>query len=343
MKFESVTIKDIAKALNISKSTVARAFKDAADVSSETKRRVLEYAEKIQYRPSPAALNLKQGQSLSIGVVVSEVANTFFSEAIDGIESVAFNKGYSVIITQSHESEQREKANVIDLCNHSIEGLLISLSSLTSDLSHLKEWQRKGLPIVLFDKITDEIDTHKVKFDNYKSAFEATEQLIIQGYKKIAHITALPFVSNTKERLNGYKAALEKHCLPLNENWIIHCKHENTKDEVEQALTLLLNSVDQPDSIFTATERTTIATFRLLSVLQPQKNFGFAGFSNNDLFNSLAPKGIIIRQPAYKIGKLATELLFDIIESDTPIKSFETKVLEAEIFNKNTTKTLVDK
>jgi LacI family transcriptional regulator len=334
MKFKSVTIKDIAKALSISKSTVARAFKDASDVSPATKTRVLEYAEKIHYRPSPAALNLKQGQSLSIGVVVSEVANTFFSEAIDGIESVAFNKGYSVIITQSHESHQREKANVVELCNHSIEGLLISLSCLTSDLSYLKEWQQKGLPIVLFDKISDDIETHKVKFDNYKSAFEATEQLIVQGYQKICHITALPFVSITKERLNGYKAALEKYNLPFKEDWVVHCKHENTTEEVEQALKLLLNCDDGPDAIFTASERTTIATFCLLSMLQPHKTLGFAGFSNNDLFNSLASKEIIIRQPAYEIGKLATELLFDIIESDAPNKNFETKVLQAEVLNK---------
>lgn len=335
MKFNSVTIKDIAKALNISKSTVARAFKDAHDVSIETKKKVLEYADEINYSPNPAGLNLKKGQSLCIGVVVSEIANTFFAEAINGIESIAFDKGYSVIITQNHDCEQREKTNINKLCEHSIDGLIISLSSATSDITYFKELQQKGLPIVLFDKTSDEIETHKVKFDNFKSALEATEKLIFQGFKKIAHITALPFVSNTIERLNGYKAALNKHNISFKEELVIYCKHDNIVLEVEQALKLLFSRDEKPDALFAASERTTIASFRLLGTLYPEKALGLAGFSNNDLFNSVSPKAIIVRQPADEIGKVATELLFNIIENHEPIKKFETKVLKAEFLIRN--------
>src|SRR5438046_981728 len=133
MKFDTVTIKDIAKELNLSTSTVSRALRGSHEISAETKKLVLEYAEKINYRPNPIALSLKERRSRTIGVVVSEIANNFFSEAINGIESIAYNRGYHVIITQSHESAAREKVNVEHHVSRSVDGLLISLSSETID------------------------------------------------------------------------------------------------------------------------------------------------------------------------------------------------------------------
>src|SRR5674476_442470 len=153
MRFDTVTIKDIAKALNFSTSTISRALRGSYEISAETKKLVLEYAEKINYRPNPIALSLKERRSRSIGVVVSEIANNFFSEAINGIESIAYNCGYHVIITQSHESEEREKVNVQHHASRSVDGLLISLSSSITDLTYLKELHDKGLPIVFFDRI----------------------------------------------------------------------------------------------------------------------------------------------------------------------------------------------
>src|ERR1044071_8186893 len=138
MKFEAVTIKDIAKALGLSTSTVSRALRDSYEISPETKKLVLEYAENINYRPNPIALSLKERRSRAIGVVVSEIANNFFSQAINGIESIAYNRGYHVIFTQSHESQEREKVNVQHLVSRSVDGLLISLSSESEDLSHFK-------------------------------------------------------------------------------------------------------------------------------------------------------------------------------------------------------------
>src|SRR6185503_16634978 len=186
---------------------------------------VLEYAEKMNYRPNPIALSLKERRSRAIGVVVSEIANNFFSQAINGIESIAYNCGYHVIITQSHESEEREKVNVMHHASRSVDGLLISLSSNTVDLSYLKELHEKGLPIVFFDRITDEIDTHKVTANNCLGAFQVTEHLIYQGFKKIAHLTNSPSLSITAERLNGYKDALEKHHIPFSESLVKYCNH----------------------------------------------------------------------------------------------------------------------
>src|SRR5687767_1065208 len=157
MRFETVTIKDIAKALDLSTSTVSRALRGSYEISQETKKLVLEYAEKINYRPNPIALSLKERRSRSIGVVVSEIANYYFSQAINGIESIAYNRGYHVIITQSHESQEREKVNVQHLASRGVDGLLVSLSSETIDFTYLKELHEKGLPIIFFDRVTSEI------------------------------------------------------------------------------------------------------------------------------------------------------------------------------------------
>jgi LacI family transcriptional regulator len=332
MKFDSVTIKDIARALNLSTSTVSRALRGSYEISTETKKQVLEYAEKINYRPNPIALSLKERRTRSIGVVVSEIANNFFSQAINGIESIAYNRGYHVIITQAHESAEREKVNVQHLASRGVDGLLVSLSNETVDLLHLKELHDKGLPIVFFDRITDEIETHKVVADNYLGAFHGTEHLIFQGYKKIAHITNSLSLSITKKRLEGYKDALQKHNIPYNENFVKYCTHGGMiADEIEEALESLLKGKARPDAVFTAADRITTLCFSMLKKMNLKKELGFTGFTNTNLGELFCPSLTAIRQPAFEIGQTATEFLIQIIESKRPVTEFETKVLETEL------------
>ncbi|MBD0377914.1 MAG: LacI family DNA-binding transcriptional regulator, partial [Flavisolibacter sp.] len=284
MKFDSVTIKDIAKALNLSTSTVSRALRDSYEISDETKKQVLEYAEKINYRPNPIALSLKERRSRAIGVVVSEIANNYFSQAINGIESIAYNRGYHVIITQTHESKEREKVNVQHLASRGVDGLLISLSSESAEIDYLKELHTKGLPIVFFDRITSEIPTHKVVANNKLGAFHATEHLIYEGFKKIAHITSSSHLSITKERLEGYKDALEKHNITYNETLVKHCLHGGMiADEVENAFNELFKGKVKPDAIFTAGDRLTTVCFASLKRMKQKKEVGFIGFTNSQL------------------------------------------------------------
>ena len=219
MKFEPVTIKDIGKALGLSTSTVSRALRGSYEISSETKKLVLEYAEKINYRPNPIALSLKERRNHSIGIIVCEIANNFFSQAINGIESIAYNRGYHVIISQSHESFERETVIVDHLASRSVDGLLVSVSSGTTDYNHFRQKNKKGLPIVFFDRVTSEINTHKVCADNFKGAYDATEHLINNGFKRIGHITSAPYLSISMERLEGYKEALRKNNIEYDENW----------------------------------------------------------------------------------------------------------------------------
>ena len=332
MKFESATIKDIAKALNLSTSTVSRALRGSYEISDETKKQVLEYAEKINYRPNPIALSLKERRTRAIGVVVSEIANNFFSQAINGIESIAYNRGYHVIITQSHESREREKVNVEHMAARGVDGLLVSLSSETADLSYLKELHEKGLPMVFFDRVTDEIETHKVIANNAKGAFVATEHLISQGFRRIAHITSSPFLSITKERLEGYKAALEKHHLPFDERLIKYCPHGGMiAREAEEALTELQKGELVPDAYFTAGDRLTIVCYGILKEMKQNSEAGFLGFSNTQVGDLFSPTLSTVRQPAFEIGQSAIELLIQMIESKRPVSEFQHKVLETEL------------
>jgi LacI family transcriptional regulator len=341
MKFESATIKDIAKALNLSTSTVSRALRGSYEISAETKKQVLEYAEKINYRPNPIALSLKERRTRAIGVVVSEIANNYFSQAINGIESIAYNKGYHVIITQSHESQDRERVNVEHLASRGVDGLLVSLSSESVDISYLKELHEKGMPIVFFDRVTDEIDTHTVTANNYIGSFHATEHLIFQGFKKIAHVTSAPYLSITKERLEGYKDALAKHDISFNESLVRYCTHGGMLEtEVDDALVSLFKSKTKPDAIFAAGDRLTITCYNLLKKMKLKKEPGFIGFSNTGVGDLFSPSLSMIRQPASEIGQSAIEFLIQIIESKRPVTEFQHKVLDTELIIRESSKKL---
>lgn len=332
--YEAITIKDIGKALGLSTSTVSRALRGSYEISSETKKLVLEYAEKINYRPNPVALSLKGRRNCSIGVVVSEIANNFFSQAINGIESIAYNRGYHIIISQSHESYEREVVNIEHLASRSVDGLIVSLSSETKDLTHLIHLHEKGLPIVFFDRISNEINTYKVIADNQKASYDATVHLIKKGFKKIAHITNAVNLSITKERLEGYKNALIEHDLPYNEKYVHYCNHGGMiAEEVDEALKLLMTQKQKPDAVVTASDR---ITTRLLSAVKKLKlkvpgNLSVVGFTNTNIPELFNPPLTTIRQPAFEMGQIATELLIKIIESKRPITEFETKTLNTEL------------
>ncbi len=341
MKFEAVTIKDIAKALGLSTSTVSRALRDSYEISPETKKLVMEYAGKINYHPNPIALSLKERRSRSIGVLVCEIANSFFSQTINGIESIAYNNGYNVIIAQSRESVDREMLNLQYLTSRSIDGLIISVSTETKDFSYLKELSQKGLPIVFFDRIVDEIETHKVIVDNYKGAYDATLHLVSNGYRRIAAVSNPESLSITKERLAGYKAALTDHHIEIDESLIKYCQHGGMiVAEVEDAVNELLRLPQLPDAIFATADKLTTGCLRILKTkkISVPDDMGLIGFSNTDLTELLNPPLSIIKQPAFEMGEVATNLLLQLIESKRPVTDFETRILSTELLIRGSTK-----
>lgn len=341
MKFEALTIKDIAQALGLSTSTVSRALRDSYEISPETKKMVMEYAEKHNYHPNPIALSLKERRSRSIGVIVCEIANSYFSQVINGIESIAYKKGYNVIIAQSRESFDREMLNLQYLTSRSIDGLIISVSTETTDFGYLKELNRKGMPIVFFDRIVNEIDTHKVIADNYKGAYDATRHLLQSGYRRIAAISNPALLSITRERLAGFRAALSEMGVPAEESLIKYCQHGGMiLPEVETVMEELLKMRPRPDAIFTTADKLTINCLRLLKAkgLKVPQDIGLLGFSNTDLTELLDPPLSVIKQPAFEMGELSMQLLLQLIESKRPVTEFETKMLSTELLIRGSTK-----
>lgn len=335
--FESYTIKDIAKALGVSTSTVSRALKGSYEIGAETKKLVQEYAEKVNYRPNPIALSLKDQKSHSIGVVVCEVANDYFSQAINGIESIAYNLGYHVIITQTHESFDRETVNVQHLLSRHVDGLLVSLSAQTTDTSQYKYLHEKGFPIVFFDRIAADINTHRVVADNFKGAFNATELLIKSGFNKIAHLTNSNNLSITVERLNGFKSALDKHGIEFKPGYLKNCEHGGMiYDEIEFAVTALLAMDDRPEAIFIGSDRLTINCMSILKKLgvKVPDDLALAGFTNSDVVDLFDPPLTVVRQPAFQIGQKATELLIKTIESKWPVEEFTTERVDTQLIER---------
>ena len=331
--YKPATIKDIALALQLSPSTVSRALRDGYEISEETKKIVVAYAKQVNYKSNPIALSLKNKRSYSIGIVVPELANSFFSQAIAGVESIAYEKGYHTIITQTHDLSERELINVNHLAQRSVDGLLISMSAGTSDYSFLKTLHDDGLPIVFFDRIIDDIDTFKVTSDNFSGAYNATESLIKTGRKKIALLSNAPQLSITNTRLAGYMKALADYHIPFRAELIRNCsKGGNDYKEVENAVNELLAMPDKPDAIFISSDRISISCIRALKNLNfDPKEIAIAGFSNSDVVDLLQPSLSYVRQKAFEMGQIAVEMLLKLIESKYPITEFETKVLNTEL------------
>lgn len=320
---KSITIKDIAKTLNISKSTVSRALRDSSEISIETKKRVLELAQRLDYNPNPVALSLLNSQSNDIGVIVPEIANPFFAIVIAGIEDVAFAQGYHVIIYQSHDNFEREALNVRHIYNRRKDGLLVSMASNTEDYNHFKNLHDRGFPIVFFDRVCEEIDTHKVIVDDFEGAYSATEHLIQQGCEKIAHIAGPKHLLNSRRRLHGYKAALLDYKQTIDEQLIVYSDF-NSKSAFE-ITQKLLSGHKKPDGIFASSDNIAIGCHSAIikAGLSMPNDIALIGFSDLPFASLLNPPLSSVAQPAFEMGRSAAELLINLIknpkEQFTPI------------------------
>ena len=317
---ESVNIKKLAKILNISISTVSKALRDSHDISKETKEKVIALANELNYQPNPHASSLRKAKSKTIAVIIPEIANNYFSLAINGIESIAQEKGYHVLIYLTHESYMKEVALMRLLHGGRVDGILISLSSTTTDYSHLLELQQKGLPLVFFDRVYEQFDTVSITTDDYESAYQATKHLVVRGCTRIAHLMISKNLSIGDKRLKGYRKALEDQHLEVDETLIVSCTNE---DELNFDLikNLLLNS--NPDGIFAAVERYAISTYEVCKELDISipGDVKVISFSNLQTASLLNPSLTTITQPAFEIGRQAATILLRALEE----KRFELK------------------
>jgi len=314
-KSSQITIKDIARELNISPSTVSRALKDHPDISTETKKAVNDLARKLNYQPNSIALSLRKSRTNTIGVIIPEIVHFFFSTVIAGIEDVAYANGYNVVICQSNESYERELTDTRALMASRVDGLLVSLSRETKDYSHFQEIYDKGTPLVFFDRVCEDINTSKVIIDDTDSAFQAVEHLIAQGCKRIAHLAGPSHLNISKGRLEGYRAALQKHGLPVEDSLVISCGVGDEKIGAECTRALL--SLDAPpDAIFANNDISAIGAMQEIKKrgMRIPDDIAIVGFSDWMISSFVEPSLTSISQPGFEMGQAAAHLFLEQIE-----------------------------
>ena len=310
-----ITIKDVARRLNCSVSTISRAFNDKYDIRKETRDLILATAKEMGYSPNPIAKSLLKQCSNQIGVVVPEFINSFFPEVIIGIQEVFIKKGYQVLIMQSNESYDNEIENVKAMEKNMVDGLIISLSLETKNVDYYKDLVNQGFPLVLFNRVSNDLNTHKVVIDDYKWAFFATEHLIYQGYKKIVHFSGPQSLSFSKNRIKGFVDAHKKHKMILEEASILETGLMISDGERE--MEKLINAGNLPDAVFAVNDPTAIGAMKML------KKYGFkipgdvalVGFTETKLAELIDPPLTSVAQPTKDIGRTAAMLLLEQIES----------------------------
>lgn len=325
------TIVDIAKALNISPSTVSRALRDHPDISKATKSKVLETAQRLDYFPDSLAQGLKKRQTNTIGIIVPEIKHHFFSFAISGIEDVAYNSDYTIMVCQSNEDDNRERLNLRALVSNRIAGLLVSISQKTKDISHFDILRKQKIPVVFFDRCNDQITQSRVIVDDYQGAFDAVSHLAQRGYKKIAHICGPDFISISKDRCQGYKDALQAHGLAIDEHYIV--KGGMQQDDGSIAIKKLLKLNPKPDAVFAVNDPVAIGAFIVLKQkkIKIPDEMALVGFSNNPISELLDPALTTVEQPAYDIGKSAATILLDQINAGDHEQEPVVKVLKTNL------------
>jgi LacI family transcriptional regulator len=326
MKQAAIKIKDIAEALNVSVATVSRALKDSYMISEATKQKVREYAKAHHYRPNLSAQYLKNKKTRSIGISLSALNIGFYSDVLSGIESVAIEKDYHIIISQCHESAEKEQKNLEHLQWRGVDGMIVSLSSETSRLEVFSEIIDSGIPIVFFDRVPYGLKAHTVVSDNVEGSYRLTRELLEKGYKKIAQITSKPTLSITIERMEGYGMALKEHGIPLAPEYIQYCMHGGKdKPEIETALNALLSLPDPPQVIFTASDRITNVCFSILRSrgIRIPDEMALAGFCNFEFPELFNPPLSTVSQQAFLMGETAMRLLIEQLESKHPESSFK--------------------
>jgi len=333
------TLKQIAKELGVSVSTVSKSLSDSPEISEPTKIRIQEYAKLHNYKPNSIAKNLKSRKSYTIGVIVPNILNPFFAKVFTGIEKVAQQKGYNVITVISNESTEKEKYLIETLNNGSIDGIIVSIaeeSQAKHIYNHFESTIKSGTPIVMFDRVSDEVLCDKVVVDDYDSAFSATEFLIQSKAKKIGFLTTIDNLSVGKLRLKGYQDALEKHKIPIDKSTLINT---NELENFDKALLKLIQS-KKCDALFAADEHSATMAHKiaLKEGVKIPKELSIIGFADGVWSRRLTPSLSTVSQHAPEIGEKAAHLLIKRIEKKPEeLLPFTTEIIKTELRYRETT------
>jgi LacI family transcriptional regulator len=336
------TLKQIAKELNVSVSTVSKALNDSPEISEQTKIKIKEYAKLKNYKPNVIGLNLKNRKTKTIGVIIPNILNSFFAKVFSGIEKVADEKGYNVIMCISNESLEKEAHTLEMLSNGTIDGFILSISEEAQKLheyNHFKEIINDGTPIVMFDRIADEVVCDKVVVDDFDSALNSTQYLIDSGCKNIALLSSVDNLSVGKLRADGYLKALEKNNILVNENIILRTdSEEDLKEKIEA-----LFDNNTIDGVFALDENDSVAALKmsLKKGYKIPEDLSIIGFADGILASRrLSPSLTTVSQHGVDIGVVAAKLLINRLESKEENLPYETIVIKTILKERETTRKL---
>ncbi|WP_207218336.1 LacI family DNA-binding transcriptional regulator [Hymenobacter persicinus] len=332
-----MNLKRLAQELNLSIATVSRALQDSYEVSAHTKERVRALAAELNYQPNAYASSLRRNVSKTIGVVIPEVNNHFFSLAINGIEEVARQSGYHVLIYLTHDDYEREVGITQYLTGGRVDGLLMSVASESREFEHLQKLYASKPAIVFFDRVCEALPTAKVTTNDYESGYLATAHLIEAGCRHIAHLLVSGNLSIGRMRMQGYQAALREHGLEFDETLVLtgDADDERNKERIMD----LLRTRPEVDGIFASVERLALSSYQACKELGRAipEQIKVVGFSNLGVASLLDPALTTITQPAYDIGRQAATILLRAIEKKKAILPSQSVVLKSELFARRST------
>ena len=317
MKKEKTTIHDSAKKLNITASTVSRALNDNPRISDATKKAVQKAAQKLNYHPNQIAAALRNGKSNVIGVIVPTVDRSFFSSVVRGIEEIANQAKYNVMICQSYDDYEKEVATVEALLRSRVDGIIASFAKQTRDFDHFLKAKERGIPVVLFDRSNDELEVSHVVVDDYLGAFKATEHLIQQGCKRVAHLAGSQRISIYKDRLRGYKDALIEHKQEFRESLVIESNLQ--LEDGRNSMTQLLQHNEIPDGLFSASAYGVLGALQVLKEknIKVPEDVALVGFSNEPYTSFTEPSITTIEQHSLRMGNAAAAIfLEEVMDAD---------------------------
>lgn len=310
---ENITIKDIARELGISPSTVSRALKDHPDISKATRDAVNELAARWNYRPNPIALSLKSGSSKTIGVIIPDVVHYFFSTVISGIEDVVYQRDYNMILCQSNEMWEHEVKNIRTLLASRVDGILASVAKSTTVFDHYRSILEKDIPLVFFDRAVEELDTDIVVIDDEEGAYKAVIHLLRTGKKRIVHLSGPPNLAIARNRLNGYLRAMKEYRLKPSDDDIVRC---DDIESAEKIVPMQLRRKPRPDAFFAVNDLTAAQTLMIVKKhgLKLPEDIAVVGFTNSQIATLTDPGLTSVDQKGYEMGQVAAQLLLDRIE-----------------------------
>jgi LacI family transcriptional regulator len=328
---KEITIYDIARQLDLSAATVSRGLKDHPAINKHTKKKIADLATKLGYRSNNFASNLRKQRTNTIGVMVHELKSQFITSVLAGIEKVTTEANYDLIIAHSSETFKKESANASNLFHKRVDGVIASLAFDTEDLAHFQPFERKGIPVVFFDRVFEESEGTKVVINNMKAGYEATAHLIEQGCKRIAHITANLKRNVYAERLKGYQLALAEHGLKYNDKYVI------VDDLSEEASILSAKKIlamrPLPDGIFITNDfcaAVCIQTLKEAGIRIPE-DIAIVGFNNDVISKIIEPKLTTINYPGIEIGEIVARNLINHLQGNSNIKLTNTIIIKSEL------------